>query len=137
MTKKFLAVISLFLAVIFSLGACATDADVASRNLSQAAEQFEINRRVVFVNGITDNYLLEVEGRCSIEDKSELRPQLEVTCKTGPDRFVKHFLGLSDNVTYVVEQMGDAAVDVYHYRLIFKPEVIAPYIDLETSVTDG
>lgn len=137
MTKKSLAVISLFLAAIFSLGACATDADVASRNLSKAAEQFEINRRVVFVNGITDNYLLEVEGRCSVEDMSELRPQLEVTCKTGPDRFVKHFLGLSDNVTYVVEQMGDAAVDVYHYRLIFKPGVIAPYINLETSVTGG
>lgn len=137
MTKKFLAVIFLFLVAIFSLGACATDADVASRNLSQAAEQFEINRRVVFVNGITDNYLLEVEGRCSVEDMSELRPQLEVTCKTGPDRFVKHFLGLSDNVTYVVEQLGDTATDVYHYRLIFKPEVIAPFIDLETSVTDG
>lgn len=137
MTKKFLAVISLSLVAIFSLGACATDADVASRNLSQAAEQFEINRRVVFVNGITDNYLLEVEGRCSVEDMSELRPQLEVTCKTGPDRFVKHFLGLSDNVTYVVEQLDDTATDVYHYRLIFKPEVIAPFIDLETSVTDG
>lgn len=31
-----------------ALSGCATDADTASHNLSKAAEQFEINRRVVF-----------------------------------------------------------------------------------------
>ena len=114
------------------LGACSSDADVASENLSRAAEQFEVTRRVVFFNGITDTYLLSIEGRCSIEDEGG---QLEVTCKLGDDEYKKHFLGLSDNVSYFVEQLEAIDVSEYHYRVIFKPEAIVPDIDLKTSVT--
>ena len=117
-----------------ALAACSSDADVASKNLSLAAEQFEVERRVVFLNGITDEWILEVIGRCSIEDQST---QLEVTCKDGPDSFKKHFLGLSDNVTYFAEQLAPVDVDEYHYRVIFKPEVIVPDVDLETSGDDN
>lgn len=110
-----------------ALGAC-TDAQVASSNLSKAADQFEIDRRVVFFNGITDTYLLAIEGRCSIEaDTTDV--QLEVVCKVAENQYKKHFLGLSDNVSYFVEQLEPAEVDVYHYRVIFKPEVIIPDID--------
>lgn len=116
-------------ATSLSLAGC-TDADVASRNLSQDADNFKINRRVVFFNGITDTYLLSIEGYCSITDEGK---QLEVTCKTGQDAYKKHFLGLSDNVSYFVEQVDPAAVDVYHYKVTFKPEVIIPDIDLRTS----
>lgn len=111
------------------LGACNSDADVASQNLSIAAEQFEINRRVVFFNGITDTYLLSIEGRCSIEDQGT---QLEVTCKVGDNEYKKHFLGLSDNVSYFVEQLDSADVSVFHYRVIFRPSVIVPDVDVET-----
>ena len=114
--------------------ACSSDADVASSNLSRAAEQFEVNRRIVFFNGITDKYLLEIQGRCSVETSdSALGGSLEVTCKTGPNDFRKHFLGLSDNVSYLVEQTEGTDVSVYNYRIIFKPEVIIPDIDLVTS----
>lgn len=112
------------------LAGCSSDAEVASRNLSVAADQFEIERRVVVFNGITDNYLLMVEGRCSIEDQGN---QLEVTCKDGPDSFKKHFAGLSDNVSYFAEQLEPADASEYHYRVIFKPEAIIPNIDLETE----
>ena len=122
--------LALLAAIIIGIGACSTDADVASRNLSLAAEQFEVERRVVFFNGITDEYLLSIEGRCSIEDDSN---QLEVTCKIGPDAFKKHFLGLSDNVSYFVEQLDVADVSEFRYRVIFKPESIIPAPDLETS----
>lgn len=116
------------------LAACASDADVASENLSKAAENFEIERRIVFVNGITDKNLLTIEGRCSVETSdSKLANALEVTCKTGPNKFNKDFLGLSDNVFFVVEQLEDVNVSEYHYRVIFKPEEIAPDIDLRTS----
>ncbi len=118
------------------LGACTSDADMASTNLSKAAEQFEVERRVVFLNGITDTYLLSIEGRCSIEADINDR-QLEVTCKTGPDAYKKHFLGLSDNVSYFVEQVDAVDVDVYHYRVLFRPEAIVPNVDLETSGNDG
>jgi len=60
------------------LAGCQSGADIASRNLAKAAEQCEITRRIVFFNGITDTYLLSIEGFFSITDK-----QLEVTCKIG------------------------------------------------------
>lgn len=118
-----------FILILLILVGC-TDAQVASTNLSKAADMFEINRRVVFYNGITNDYILTVEGRCSIYDDTN---QLELTCKTGPDAFKKHFLGLSDNVTYFAEQIESAKVDPYYYRVIFKPETIVPNIDLELS----
>jgi hypothetical protein len=96
---------------------------------------FEVDRRVVFYNGITGDYILVVEGRCSI--LADTRDgQLELTCKTGPEAYKKHYLGLSDNVTYFAEQLESADVSVYHYRVIFKPEVIIPDIDLETSLEE-
>lgn len=118
------------LVVFFVIGCSGTDANVASRNLSQAADMFEIDRRVVFYNGITNDYILVVEGRCSINDQGN---QLELTCKTGNESYKKHFLGLSDNVTYFAEQLESAPVDVYHYRVVFKPETIIPNIDSEIS----
>ena len=107
------------------------DAEVASRNLSKAADMFELERRVVFYNGITDKYILTVEGKCSVEDSGR---KLAVTCKTGDDQYKKHYLGLSDNVTYFSEQIEGVGVSVYHYRVIFKPQTIVPNIDLETSL---
>lgn len=125
--KKWLFPFSIFLAT--TLGAC-TDADVASRNLSKAADNFEIIRRVVFYNGITDSYMLTIEGRCSLGNSDKER-QLTVTCKTGQNAYKKHFLGLSDNVTFFVEQTDAANVNVYHYRVIFKPQTIIPDIDIK------
>lgn len=107
------------------------DATMASRNLSKAAENFEVDRRVIFYNGITDAYMLTVEGRCAIEDQGH---QLEVTCKVGEDQYKKHFLGLSDNVTYFAEQLHTADVSAYHYRVTFKPQVIVPDVDARGSV---
>ena len=114
------------------IGGCSTDADVASRNLSKEAEQFQIQRRIVFFNGITDKYLLEIQGRCSVETtEGGLDGALEVTCKIGDDEFKKHYLGLSDNVSYFVEQMESKNVSTDHYKVIFKPEVIIPDVDLQ------
>lgn len=124
------AVIGIALALVSA--ACTSDADVASRNLSTAADQFEVQRRIVFFNGITDTYLLEITGKCSIQ-ADVMDDQLEVTCKIAPNEFTKHFLGLSDNVSYLVEQLDPIDVDVFHNRLIFKPEVIVPNVDLVTS----
>ena len=119
-------------ASLLALTACDRPADVASRNLSIAADQFEINRRIVFYNGITGAYILTIEGLCSLGNYDANR-QLSVTCKTGPGAFKKHFLGLSDNVTYFAEQMEPAAADPYHYRVIFRPQVIIPDIQLDVK----
>ena len=128
--RKFLPL--LILPTMLLLAACGSDdAAVASRNLSKAADNFEINRRIVFLNGITDTYILSIEGLCSIDGGRSA--QLSVTCKTGPDAFKKHFLGLSDNVTFFAEQLEAADVSVYHYRVTFKPQTILPNIDFRGS----
>ena len=57
-----------------------------------------------------------------------------MTCKVGRDAYKKHFLGLSDNVTYFAEQLHTADVSAYHYRVTFKPQVILPDIDARGSV---
>ena len=114
------------------MGGC-TDAQIASQNLSRAADNFEILRRVVVLNGITDSYLLSIEGYCSILDQGR---QLEVTCRTASGDFVKHFLGLSDNVTYFAEQVASARVSTHHYRVVFKPQTIIPDIDFRGSAEE-
>ncbi|MCP5030035.1 MAG: hypothetical protein GY929_27520 [Actinomycetia bacterium] len=120
------------LAIGLTLTACSQPANVASRNPSIAADNFELDRRVIFFNGITDTYLMTIEGRCSIEADG-LDGQLEVTCQTGPDEFKKHFLGLSDNVSYFVEQTEPAEVSVYRYRVVFRPSTIIPDAELDTG----
>lgn len=124
----------LLLALLASVAlvGCVPDADVASQNLSRAADQFEINRRVVFYNGVTGEYILTIEGLCSLGNQ-DTSLRMSVVCKTGPSAYKKHFLGLSDNVTFFAEQIDAANVSPYHYRVIFKPQVILPDIDLVTS----
>jgi hypothetical protein len=125
--KVFLVLILLVSLSSIILMSC-DDAYVASSNLSQAADNFQIERRIVFYNGITGEYILVIQGRCSIYDDGD---QLEVTVKTGPNSYKKHFLGLSDNVTYFAEQIESSEVDVYHYNVVFKPSVIIPTIQLK------
>jgi predicted small secreted protein len=119
----------LLIACLSVLAAC-NDADVASRNLSTAADNFQISRRIVFYNTVDSSYMMTIEGLCSLgnADKSG---ELSVTCKVGPTSFKKHFLGLSRNVTYFVEQMDAAEVSPYHYKVVFKPAQIVP--DLEVK----
>lgn len=116
------------------LAGCDTDATVASRNLSQAADNFEINRRIVFYNGITNEWILSIEGLCSLEPKSD---RIHVICKISASNFKKHTLGLSHNVTYFSEQLEAAKSSVYFYRVVFKPSVIIPAPDLGGGGTKG
>ena len=124
--KKFLLIP---LVALVLLGAGCSDADIVSSNLSKDADYFKINRRIVFYNGITGEYMLAIEGKCSLgnDDPSN---RLSVTCKTGEDQYKKHFLGLSDNVTFFVEQVDAKNVSPDHYKVIFKPASIVPDIDI-------
>jgi len=132
--SKIVAAISVAIVAITALSGCESAADRASYNLHQSVENFEVNRRIVFLNGITDKYLLTIEGRCSVETSdSALGGSLEVVCKLGEDQYKKHFLGLSDNVSYFVEQLESVDVSLYHYRVIFRPETIIPDLEVSTG----
>lgn len=121
----------ILVAAAFILAACGqNDSRVASQNLATAADNFELNRRIVFYNGITADYILTIEGLCSKDDTSDSR-KLSITCKTGPNNFKRHLLGLSDNVTYFVEQLEAAPANVYRYRVVFKPSTILPDVEMK------
>lgn len=117
-----------FCALCATLTGC-SDADIASQRLSKAADQFEVTRRIVFYNGITGEYMVTISGLCSLGNYNKSR-EISVTCKTGPSTYKKHFLGLSDNVTFFVEQVDAVTTNPYQYRVIFKPLAIVPDIEL-------
>lgn len=123
---KWTMLISLAMVSASCQSSCKRDAEVASYNLSYKADNFELDRRVVFYNGITGEYMLEIRGKCSLSDSGR---NVTVTCMVGPKDFKKHYLGLSDNVTYFAEQMTGTNVSRYHYTVAFKPQAIIPDID--------
>ena len=119
-------VIYIVLVVVTMVGC--TDADVVSQNLSTQADNFQIMRRIVFYNGINGEYILTIEGFCSLGN-FDAAGEVTVTCK-GETGYVKHFLGLSDNVTFFSEQLENVDVSEAHYRVIFKPSTILPDLEL-------
>lgn len=132
-SKKMKKAILIITALCGLLVGCNDDAQIASRNLSKAADNFEIARRVVFYNGITGQYILSVQGLCSVENRNRT---VSFTCKDDGGKYVKHMLGLSDNVTYFSEQLSAHDVSVYHYRVTFKPDAIIPDFNLRSQLAD-
>lgn len=114
--------------LLFGLTSCSQESEVAARNVSLAAHNFEVNRRAVFYNGITGEYILTIEGLLSVTENGD---RLEVIVKTGPKEYKKHYLGLSDNVTYFVEQIDSVQSDPFHYRVVFRPATIVPDIEIK------
>lgn len=126
-TSRAVAAVVACLLAAAGLGGC-SDAETVDANITKESENFKTPRRIIFINGITDKYLLTVEGYCNIKsDKAD--SQLEVICKVG-DSYKKDFLGLSDNVTYMVEQLEPSKVSKDHYKVVFKPENVIPDIEV-------
>lgn len=115
-----------------ALVGCSSQADTVSSNISKDADSYRITRQIVFYNGITGQYVAEVTGRCSIGN-DDSSGKLSYTCKIGPDRYIKNYLGLSDNVTWFALQTEPSKSDPFHYEVVFKPEEILPNINLQTS----
>lgn len=119
--KIVLAILSLCL-----LSGCSSDATQVTHNIKKDAEQFRVMRRVVFMNNITGEYLFQAEGNCSVETNSTDN-RLELTCKVGEEKYKVHYFGLSNNTSYIVEQMEWQEANKYKYEIIFKPESIIPF----------
>ncbi len=122
---KYTAIVIAFVTII----GCQQESDVAAYNVSQAAHNFEVNRRVVFYNGITGEYILTIEGLLSVTPEAG---KLSVIVKTGPAQYKKHYLGVSDNVTWFCEQIDSVPADPFHYRVVFRPTTIIPDVQIKT-----
>ncbi len=128
--NKRLAILALPLA-LFAAACTDSEADTANENLSKAAENFEVPRRIVGINGITDTALFSVEGFCSYEVPDD--GTFEAICKNEDGTIERTTLYLSDNVTFVSTQLRGVKVDLFNPRIIFRPETIIPNFDLSTS----
>jgi len=128
MKKAITGLMVVGLAVI--LAGCAQESENAAYNVSQAAHNFEVLRRCIFYNGITGEYMLTIEGLLSVTESST-QDRLEVIVKTAPGAYKKHYLGLSDNVSYFVEQLEPVPADPFRYRVYFRPQTIIPDIELQ------
>lgn len=109
------------------LAGCTSDADKASENIATAAEAFEVQRKIVGINGITGETIFFAEGRCSFEYGSK---RVDVTCKYSPDEYRKHVFMLGDQDSVVVTQEKSIDVSEYHTRIVLKPQNIIPEFDL-------
>jgi len=132
--KRYIALLIVAAAAVTALTGCSSDSDTVSQNISTEAEQFRIERTIVFYNAITDKYIATVEGRCSVDPAGGgLEKTLAVTCKVGEDQYIKDYLGQSDNVSWFSLQEKPVDVSVYHYEVIFKPETVIPDFRVETG----
>ena len=113
-----------------ALAGCNDDATVARRNMTKAADNFELMRRIVFYNVRLGQNVVTVEGKCSIEYGSG---RTEYICKVGDGKFIRNFLSDSNDIVAIVEQMDSVPVNVYHFRRTFKPQTIIPDIDFRGS----
>lgn len=123
--KKFLTVM-LMVCMLGCLGGCSTEADRVSYNISQQADNFNTVRQITVINCLQGDVVFQMTGKMSI--KADIADnQLEVTVEDENGNYKKHFIGLSDNVTYVVEDITDGDVDKYKYTLNFNPKMWIPF----------
>lgn len=115
------------------IGCTSDDATVARHNMTRAADNFELMRRIVFYNVRLGQNVVTVEGKCSIEYGND---RTEYICKLGEDRFIRNFLSSSNDIVAIVEQMDPVPVNVYHFRRTFKPQSIIPDVDFRGSASE-
>jgi len=130
MKTKIAAAAAIVAAGALALTGCISDADKASENIATAAEQFEVQRTIVGINGITGDTIFFAEGRCSFESSGR---RFDVTCRYGEDEYRKHVFVLGDQDSVSVTQEEAIDVSVYHTRVILKPENLLPEFDLEVG----
>lgn len=128
--KKVLAFVSAM--ALLTLSGCSTEAERVRYNLAQEADNFNCVRQITVIDCITGDTMFQMSGRCSIVADTNDN-QLEVIVEDSKGNYKKHIIGLSDNVTYVIEDLEVTDVSEYQYEINFNPKMWIPvkpdYID--------
>lgn len=103
-----------------------TEAQRVNHNVTEQAENFNVYRRLTVINCIKGDTLFEMEGRMNIEADTADN-QLEIIVEVENNKYKKHFIGLSDNVTYTVEDISGSEVSKYHYEINYNPNMWIPF----------
>lgn len=121
-------IISLLTVIIgsFIFCGCDTEAERVNYNITQEAENFNVYRRVTVINCIKGDTLFSIEGLMNIKADTTDN-QLELTVEVADGKYKKHFIGLSDNVTYTIEDISGSEVSKYHYSINYNPKMWIPF----------
>ena len=123
--KKTIAIILTLICIVGCFAGC-TAAENVNHNLSQAADNFQVVRKITVYNARTDMIVMEMEGVMSLSNNST--SELVVTCQTGPQEYKKNYVYLNEYVIYVVEDITGTVTNPYHYKVHFYGAV--PDIDI-------
>lgn len=125
MRKKLLLLAGVVIVSCSLMGCETRQSNVVSRNISLEADNFNMIRQLTVINCLQGDVLFQMEGKLSIyADRAD--NQLEVTVESEDGTYQKHFIGLSDNVTYVVEQKNYKDINNYKYSLNYNPKMWLP-----------
>lgn len=128
--KKIITVCSVLAIMAATMVGCERQAERVAYNISKQADNFNVIRQITVINCIKGDTLFQMTGKMSL-NVDEAESQLEITVEDENGSYKKHFIGLSDNVTYTVEDVTDNYVDNYHYTLNFNPSMWIP-VSIET-----
>lgn len=123
--KRLFALLLVCICLVGCFAGCSA-ADNVNHNLSQAADNFQVVRKITVYNARTDLIVMEMEGYMSLSNSTT--NELVVTCMTGPNEYKKNYIYLNDYVIYVVEDISGTTTDPYHYKVHFYTAV--PDIDI-------
>jgi hypothetical protein len=122
--KKAIAAAVAGAALLGGLAACNHDSDVASKNLSNEADQFKVFRQIVVYNAITDKYILEIDGYCALGNHDP-GDEVSYTCKT-PQGYIKDIIKKSDNTFVFVHQLHPKNVSHDFFQVTLKLTEVIP-----------
>lgn len=120
--KLIMAIVTIF--TLFAFTGCRQSGKV-SHNLSKEADNFNVVRELTVINAIQGDVLFQMTGKMSI-NADTTDGQLEVIVEDENGNYQKHFIGLSDNVTYVLEQKDFKNVENYKYTINYNPKMWIP-----------
>lgn len=124
--KRKIAILFILIISILCLSSCGNQAQRVKENLTKQADNFNNYRQITIIDCITGDTLFQMTGKCSIEaDTSDNQLEILVECEDGT--YKKHIIGLSDNVTYIIEDITSSDVNQYKYELNFNPKMWLPY----------
>lgn len=123
MRTKYIGIFLIFVSLLAFVGC--TQSSKVSHNLSKQADNFNVTRMLTVVNTRTDTIIFQMTGNFSIEKASD--GDLEITGENDNGEYYKHFVNLSRDITYVVEDIDSTGVDKHKYEINFNPDMIMPF----------
>ena len=126
--KKTLIISILAICTTLTIFTGCTQSEIVSQNLSKEADSFNVVRELTVINAIQGDVLFTMVGKLSVETSEG---KLYVIVEDENGNYQKHIIGLSDNITYVLEQKDFKNVENYKYTLNYNPKMWIP-VNVET-----